>query len=135
MHSHLMQYMTPKGGPKSANQVEPSSRICLPNVHSATKRDLNWLGEFVTLFSLCILRRRDKNRYARDSKKSSLWTEIFKMEIVIGGERRLRNKLLHFFSFFRSIKLICSIKNFFFNYSEIYQLENKFQIGVFVKII
>lgn len=37
MHSHLMQYMTPKGGPKSANQVEPSSRICLPNVHSAAR--------------------------------------------------------------------------------------------------
>jgi len=38
MHSHLMQYMTPKGGPKSANHVEPSSRICLPKVHSEKKR-------------------------------------------------------------------------------------------------
>jgi len=38
IHSHLMQYMTPKGGPKSANHVEPSSRICLPKVHSEKKR-------------------------------------------------------------------------------------------------
>lgn len=36
-HSHLMQYMTPNGGPRSANQVDPTSRMVLPNVHSATK--------------------------------------------------------------------------------------------------
>lgn len=34
VHSQRMQYITPKGGPKSANHVEPSSRVCLPNVHS-----------------------------------------------------------------------------------------------------
>lgn len=37
IHSHLIQYMIPKGGPKSANHIEPSSRICLPKVHSETK--------------------------------------------------------------------------------------------------
>lgn len=36
MHSHLMQYIIPKGGPRSACHVDPSSRICLPKVHSAT---------------------------------------------------------------------------------------------------
>jgi len=35
-HSHLMQYITPKGGPKSAYQVEPNSRRTLPNWHSVT---------------------------------------------------------------------------------------------------
>lgn len=37
IHSHLIQYMIPKGGPKSANHTEPSSRICLPKVHSETR--------------------------------------------------------------------------------------------------
>lgn len=35
-HSHLMQYITPNGGPKSANHVDPSSRNCFPNWHSET---------------------------------------------------------------------------------------------------
>lgn len=30
-HSHLMQYMTPNGGPKSAYHVEPNSRSVFPN--------------------------------------------------------------------------------------------------------
>lgn len=29
-----MQYITPKGGPKSANHVDPNSRNCFPNWHS-----------------------------------------------------------------------------------------------------
>lgn len=35
-HSHLIQYMTPNGGPRSANQVEPISRTVFPNWHSET---------------------------------------------------------------------------------------------------
>lgn len=36
-HSHLMQYMTPNGGPKSAYHVEPNSRSVFPNWHSEMK--------------------------------------------------------------------------------------------------
>lgn len=42
MHSHLMQYITPKGGPRSANHVEPNSRTCLPNWHSETYNIFNY---------------------------------------------------------------------------------------------
>jgi hypothetical protein len=33
-----MQYITPKGGPKSANHVDPNSFIVLPNWHSEKKK-------------------------------------------------------------------------------------------------
>lgn len=33
-HSHLMQYITPNGGPRSAYQVDPSSRSVFPKWHS-----------------------------------------------------------------------------------------------------
>lgn len=37
-HSHRRQYMMPKGGPKSANQVEPNSFNCFPNWHSGMSK-------------------------------------------------------------------------------------------------
>lgn len=37
-HSHLIQYITPNGGPKSAYHVEPNSRNVFPNRHSAKER-------------------------------------------------------------------------------------------------
>jgi hypothetical protein len=36
-----MQYITPKGGPKSANHVDPNSFIVLPNWHSERKKEKN----------------------------------------------------------------------------------------------
>lgn len=49
-HSHLMQYMTPKGGPKSANHVVPSSRICLPKLHSEIR------GAIVDVIVACYIK-------------------------------------------------------------------------------
>jgi hypothetical protein len=37
IHSHFMQYITPKGGPRSANHVDPISCSDFPNWHSATE--------------------------------------------------------------------------------------------------
>lgn len=38
-HSHLIQYITPNGGPKSAYHVEPNSRNVFPNRHSIMKSE------------------------------------------------------------------------------------------------
>lgn len=61
MHSHLMQYITPKGGPKSANHVEPNSRICLPKVHSETKRKTSLPVVISTALSLNNVNRTNIN--------------------------------------------------------------------------
>lgn len=47
-----MQYITPNGGPKSANHVDPNSRNCLPNWHSETikKNRLVYLNIINSIF-------------------------------------------------------------------------------------
>jgi hypothetical protein len=54
IHSHLMQYMTPKGGPRSANHTEPISCRDFPNWHSVTENR----GGGKSIYNLGFPRRR-----------------------------------------------------------------------------
>lgn len=44
-HSQRRQYMTPNGGPRSANHVDPNSLNWVPNWHSGIKTNRNSGGQ------------------------------------------------------------------------------------------